>query len=171
MVKKIYISPSYLITYFFFLITELLYCIFLVSSYGNTDGYLREMYLFIKQNLKLFVSFNLIYLIIYSFIFPGLGWISFVLTLWRIADICCKEKNKENFQTYCHKENTIFNQPLLENIDKSYSGYSSALGDDKLQCLYSLENNLVKNKKIFEFLTKPRPLYTTSLLSKEMNSD
>lgn len=68
----------------------------------------------------------------------------------------------------------VFNLPLLE---RDGSGYSSSVGDNKdayrIKTLARLENridscNIQKYGNIFEQLIRPKPLYTTSLLAREL---
>lgn len=226
-------APSkYAMVYTIFLILELIYVFLLWSPYGKPDGMLHDMYQRIRNNLNLFVAFNTIYIVVYSFIFPGIGWLAFIITLWRVADLCC---NKENFGDGLHYGwgryypdcATFFNQAHLEREqDGTRAAYSSAVGDNEdsywLSQLSDYENKnahrtihvmcrkklvfekngcgygkwiipeikdksiaacgyylcdggcdkckIQKYGNIFEMLNEPRPLYTTSLLAKEMNS-
>ena len=227
------ISTVYMVLYMGFAILELFYVSLLWSSYGNTNGKLQNIYQSIKQNLNIFTTFGFILLIMLSFFFPGIGWLAFIVTLWRVADLCCNKR--ENFGDGLHygwgryypDSATFFNQAQIEREqDGTRAAYSSAVGDTEdsywlaqladyenknvHRSIYSMRNkNLVFEKdgcgygnyiipkikdmtvagcgeylcnsgcnkcsiqkygNIFELLNTPRPLYTTSLLAKEMNS-
>jgi len=226
------VSTIYNILYSLFLVSELIYIIVLLSPYGRQNGKLHDMYQFIKINLNIYVTFTVTFLLLFSFYFPGLGWLTFIVTLWRIANFCC---NRENFGDglnygwgrYYPDSATFFNQPQIEREqDGTRAAYSSAVGDNKdsywISKLAEYENRIahkpihsVRRKKfsyekdgcgygnwiipnikdtsvlgcknylcdgsctkcsiqqyghIFEMLNTPRPLYTTSLLAKEMDS-
>jgi len=226
------ISTVYMILYMGFAMLELFYAFLLWSSYGNTDGKLRDMYQNIKQHLNMFVSLAVVFLIIFSFFFPGVGWIAFIITLWRVADFCCGQQEgfgdglNYGWGRYYPDSATFFNQAHIEREqDGTRSAYSSAVGDvadsywlaqladyenriahrpiqamrhkvlvyEKDGCGYGkwiipkLKDETVSgcgdylcnggcNKctiqqygNIFESLNTPRPLYTTSLLAKEMD--
>ena len=184
--QKMLSASTYTIVYIVLFILELLYVSLLWSPYGKPDGMLHNMYQTIKNNLRLFVIFNIMYLAIYSFIFPGIGWLSFIVTLWRITNPCY---NNENFRNelhdglgrYCPDYKTFFNEAHLEREqDGTRAAYSSAVGDN--EDIYWLANHpkninarypihpMRMKKFVFEMLNEPRSLYTTSLLAKEMKS-
>ena len=89
---KMYAPSKYAMVYTIFLILELIYVFLLWSPYGKPDGMFHDMYQRIRNNLNLFVAFSMIYIVVYSFIFPGIGLLAFIITLWRVADLCCKRK-------------------------------------------------------------------------------
>lgn len=212
---------------------ELFYIFMLWSSYGNPDGKLKEFYIHIKRNINNFVLFGLIGLVLLSFVFPGIGWMAFIVTLWRVAEMCCSQKEgfgdglHYGWGRYYPDSATFFNQAIIEREqDGTRAAYSSAVGDNKdaywIAQLADYENRIahqpvramrrkkmvfekdgcgngqwiipkIKDKAVtgcmdylcdggcrkcsiqkygnlFETLNTPRPLYTTSLLAKEMDS-
>ena len=134
---KISVPSAYALTYVTFLVLELMYVFLVWSHYGNPDGMFHNMYQKIRNNLNLFVAFNMIYLIVYSYIFPGIGWLAFIVTLWRVADICCTKENfgdglKYGWGRYYPDKVTFFNQAHLEREqDGTRAAYSSAVGDNE----------------------------------------
>lgn len=171
------IPSIYASIYLILLLLEIVYIFLIWSKYGEPDGMFHKMYQFIRNNLSLYVMFNIVYLSMYSFIFPGIGWLAFTITLWRVADMCCNKENFSNisynkigpYYPYCPNTETIFNHAYLERQkDGTEAGYSSAVGDTYKP--YSHKCTLKQYADMFERLHRPRPLYTTSLLSKEMKS-
>jgi hypothetical protein len=148
---------NYISLYIFFLILELMYIILILSPYS-------EKILF---NIK-YIDFIFIFLIFFNILFPGIGWLAFFITIYK------KKIEYLTDYTYCTdykyftKNATIYNEALLERIDNTTSGYSSAQGDVQDKYYFQIPTNLKKNKEIFEILNTPRGLYTTSLLAKEM---
>ena len=149
---------NYISLYIFLLILELTYIILILSPYS-------EKILF---NIK-YIDFILIFLIFFNILFPGIVWFAFFITIYK------KKIEYLTDYTYCTdykyftKNATIYNEALLERIDDTTSGYSSAQGDIQDKYYFKIPTNLKKNKEIFEILNTPRGLYTTSLLAKEMH--
>ena len=191
--KKIDItSKLYTNIYLFFVTIELIYGFLILSPHGKLNGMFNGFYIKIKNNLNYFLIFGFLFSIFFNYIFPGIGWISFIITLYKIADLCCYQK--EMFETdvyygsgkYNHAYSTIYNEAILERInDGTRSGTSSSKCDiednEWLSKLCPNDNkkpflcddgcnkcNVIKYGKNFEILNKPRGIYSTSLLAKEM---
>jgi hypothetical protein len=224
---------GYMTLYMFFVLLEIFYIFLLLSPYGKSDKNLKKIYITVKNNINTYIMIGLIFLTISSFVFPGIGWLAFVITLWRVAEMCCT-KNEEfgdglnySFNRYYQDNSTYFNEAEIErNLDGTRAAYSSAVGDTEdiywLSKLAKYKNQIANksyNKKwneklvyvkdgcgcnnyiipqikensitecgdylcdsgcnkcsikeygnIFEMMNTPRPLYTTSLLSKEIGS-
>ena len=146
------IEPYHMIYIGLFLL-EICYIILLLSPYGDHNGFLKEYYLKIKENLLIFVIVGILFLTIFTLPFIGVGWLAFIITLYRVANMCC---NKEDFGNgllygggrYYPDSATFFNQGHLErNCDETRAGYSSAVGDVKdkylLKKLAECENKIV----------------------------
>lgn len=227
------LPTAYMMMYMFFLLFEMFYVFLLWSSYGNPDGKFKNLYITVKNNINTYVAAGLIFLTISSFVFPGIGWLAFVITLWRVAEMCCTKNERfgdglnYGWGRYYPDSATYFNEAEIErDPDGTRAAYSSAVGDTEdrywLSKLAKYENRIADklyderwnaklvyekdgcgngewiipkqrvnintgcedylcnggcNKcsikeygNIFEMMNTPRPLYTTSLLSKEMGS-
>lgn len=240
MSKKSLVPTAYMMLYITLFILELFYISLVWSSYGDPEGRFKNLYLSIKRNTKAYVFFGLIFLVFLSILFPGIGFLAFVITLWRVADMCCRKVEGfgdviEEFGDgllygwgrYYPDSATFFNQGHLQrDQDGTRAAYSSAVGDVKdrywLAKLAEYENKIVhlpihamrrkefvyekdgcgygkyiipKLKDVsvvsrqdflcnegcdrcsiqqygnfFEAFNRPRPLYTTSTLAKEVGS-
>lgn len=156
--KQIVIVNAYLLFYLILLFLELSYVFIALSPYGNSNKNLQDFYRKIQVNLDINFSLMFMFLIILSLYFPGIGWLAFIVTLWRVAGYCCSKENfgdgfNYGWARYYPDTTTYYNEPLL---DKTACSYNGAKGDKS--CL-----------KTFEALNRPRPLYATSTLAKEMN--
>jgi hypothetical protein len=220
---------AYMTLYMFFIVLEIFYVSLLVSPYANNDENLKKIYITVKNNINTYIMTGLIFLTISSFLFPGIGWSAFVITLWRVAEICCTKNERfgdglnYSFGRYYPDSSIYFNEAEIErDLDGTRAAYSSAVGDTEdiywLSKLAKYENKIadkkwneklvytkdgfwynnyiipkIKDKSvtergdylcdigcnkcsikeygdIFEMMNTPRPLYTTSLLSKEIGS-
>jgi hypothetical protein len=193
--KKMAITNAYIMMYMFFLLLEIIYIFLIWSSYGNPDGKFKNLYITVKNNINTYVAVGIIFLTISSLIIPGIGWLAFVLTLWRVAEMCCTKNERfgdslnYGWLEYYQDSAKYFNEAEIErDPDGTRAAYSSAVGDtEDLYWLSKLSKNnklyndhmcdgrcdrcYIKNYgNIFEMMNTPRPLYTTSLLSKEMKS-
>lgn len=178
----------YMIIYIILLLLEIYYIYLIWSSYKNSDEKFNNLYCIIKNNIIVYIVISFILLTISSFVFPVIGWFAFIMTLFIVFKIHC-DKN-ENFSNmlnyksrlYCPDSITYFNEAEIErNLDGTRSAYSSAVGDIEdiywLPKLLKYQNkniinydNIKEYGNIFEMINTPRPLYTTSLLSKEIGS-
>jgi hypothetical protein len=160
--SKLLNSNLYLVTYLCFFLLELAYIFVILSSYGK-DGRFNSLYFKIKLNLNYFLVFGFVFLTFFTMIFPGIGWLAFMITLYKIADMCCKQK--EMFEQelyygwgrYYPESATIYNEAELEREnDGTSAAYSSAERDveDKywLSKLYPIRK-LFKN----ELEIEPQP--------------
>ena len=89
----------YLVTYLCFFLLELAYIFVILSSYGK-DGRFNSLYFKIKLNLNYFLVFGFVFLTFFTMIFPGIGWLTFMITLYKIADMCCKQKEMFEPEVY-----------------------------------------------------------------------
>ena len=128
------------------------------------------------MTIYIIISFTL--LTLSSIIFPGVGWFTFIITLFIVVRIHCNENFKLN-QYY--PDRIIFDEAELErDLDGTRAAYSSAVGDTediywipkiaKYKNLILNKNDIKEYGNIFDMINTPRPLYTTSLLSKEIGS-
>lgn len=158
MFKKNLIPTAYMILYMTFFILELFYIAFLWSSHGNSEGKMKNVYNLIKRNSKAYVFFGLIFLVFFSILFPGIGFLAFIITLWRVVDMCCNKIERfgdgllYGWGRYYPDSATFFNQGHIQRDQdgtrSAYSSaYSSALGDVKdnywLSKLAEYENKIV----------------------------
>jgi hypothetical protein len=142
----------YMVAYLCFFLLELAYVFLILSPYGDSNGRFNSFYVKIKQNLNYFLVFGFIFLTFFTMIFPGIGWLFFMITLYKIADFCCKQK--EAFEQdlyygwgrYYPESATIYNEAELERINDA--SYSAAEGDvediDWLSKLYPNNELLFK---------------------------
>ena len=195
--KQNVLSNAYITFYMFFLLLEMIYIFLIWSSYGNPDGKFKNLYITLKNNINTYVAVGLIFLTISSFIFPGIGFLAFIVTLWRVAEMCCSKNERFSdflnyrWLGYCPDSEKYFNEAEIErDPDGTRAAYSSAVGDtEDLYWLSKLSKNNISSNlyndhicdgscnkclkeygNIFEMMNTPRPLYTTSLLSKELRS-
>lgn len=235
--------PVHVMIAFFLLVVELVYVFLAWSPYGDPNGALRPWYMFVRKNLTTFVVLGVLVLVVFTMMMPTLGVFAFIITLYRVAQLCCDEKDggavKESFGDglrygwglYYPDHATQFDQGLLEREqDGSRAAYSAALGDvtdrywmtkladyenthvyrpaaglrrkiismPKDSCNYGFNNWLTPQVldavymkgppnpggacefgcdpcsvafagSVFHQMHKPRPLYTTSTLAKEMD--
>jgi hypothetical protein len=176
-----YTSNSvHLYVYFYILLVllEMSYIILAWSPYGKPTGTFSPFYKWVKNNLDLFVLVSMLFIVLFSFIFPGFGIFALLVTVYRVAEMCCnenKEYSKEHFGDGllfggggCSND-TIFDQGCLENTRGITTGTSSALGDNEDGC-FSLSNscNLAYFGSVFQNRIRPRGIFTTSLLAKQI---
>lgn len=224
---------GYMILYAILSILEFTYIFLVWSPYGKPSGKLNKLFTTVKNNLNAYVVFGILFLMFFSIFFPGIGYMAFVVTLYRVAQMCCKPSEnfgdglKYGWGRYYPDHAKFFNQGHIErDQDMTRAAYSSAVGDtedayriaklaefenrishtpihamrrkvlvyEKDGCgygkwiipetrdnsvlgqQYHLCNNgcdkcaIKKYGSIFESLSRPRPLYTTSTLAKEVGS-
>ncbi len=233
MFKKSLVPTTYMMLYLSLFILELFYISLIWSSYCDSEGRFKNFYQLIKGNIKAYVFFGLIFLVFFSILFPGIGFLAFIITLGKVADMCCNKVEGfgdgllYSWGRYYPDSATFFNQGHLQrDQDGTRAAYSSALGDVKdnywLSKLAEYENKIahlpihaIRRKKFvyekdgcgygkwiipklkdvsvvsrqgflcnegcnrcsiqqygnfFEDFNRPRPLYTTSTLAKEIGS-
>jgi len=154
MFKKSLVSTTYMMLYLTLFILELFYIALSWSSYGDPGGRFKNFYQSIKGNIKAYVFFGLLFLVFFSTLFPGIGFLAFIITLGKVADMCCRKG--EGFGDgllygrgrYYPDRATFFNQGHLQrDHDGTRAAYSSALGDVKdsrwLSKLAEYENKIV----------------------------
>jgi hypothetical protein len=100
--------------------------------------------------------------------FPGIGWLGFMITLYKIANFCCNQKEAFGdgfyyaWSRYYPESATIYNEAELERINDA--SYSAAEGDIKdidwlsklypnSELLFKRDNCTYNNQIIPEILT------------------
>lgn len=128
---------NYVTLYLLLLLAELTFVILAWSPYGDPDGAFRPFYLWVKRNLNGFIVLSLLFFMVLSFWFPGIGYFALIVLLYRVAEMCCS--TAENFGDgllygwgkYRPSYDTVYDQGCLEcRQDGTRAAYSSALGDN-----------------------------------------
>ena len=146
----------YGVLYTVLMLIELGYVFLAWSPYGESNGAFKKFYQYIKQNLNTYVVFGLILLVVLGIFFPGLGYLAFGVTLYRVSEMCCKENFGDGLNygwgslsapglgggslsapgqgggRYYPDDATFFNQGhIRRDQDGTKASYSSAVGDSK----------------------------------------
>lgn len=181
----------YIIMYILLILAEMVFVIIIWSPYGDPEGRFGKLYDWVKKRLNGFVVASIFVLTFISFIFPGLGFFALLILLYRVAEKCC---NKENFGDgllfgwgqYEPDKNTVYDQGYLDRT--TCSAFSSSDGDQndpyflfpmdsENWIIPKIVNQVDIPKKcslkyvgsVFQESIKPRGLYTTSLLAKQLH--
>lgn len=134
------IKNIYIFTYITLILAELVFSILLLTPYGDPKGSFASLYGYVRRNLNNFFVIGFIILNLIYFVFPGLGSLSFLIIIYRVAQTCCY--NKESFGDgllygwgrYHPSDDTVYDQGCLErNNDGTNAAYSSACGDNVLR--------------------------------------
>lgn len=160
MVKPNLFQFLYLFIYLSLFLAEFIFIILAWSPYGNINGAFQPIYSYFQKNLNQFALILVLVLLSSMFLFPGIGFFSLLVILYRVAQMCCQKDNlKENFGDgmlygwgqYYPDYDTQYDQGCLErNRQNIQAGYASALGDNKdLDWMNAIQLSDYENKKYY----------------------
>lgn len=166
MLRKIYLT---------LILLEIFYIFLAWSPYGSTDGAFYPFYSYVRSNLNGFIITSILLLTLISFIFPGVGWMALIVTLYRVASLCCQKEHfgdglPYGWGTFQRDDQTYLDQGLLQReTDQTRTGFSSAVGDQEDQgWLASYTTVANQHLPYLDFIWKKKECNEPTFLQPEM---